>query len=43
MTTAAEGSTPTALDLLFGPDTDAAETLAPRSCRPAATRTLAAP
>ena len=28
MTTAGEGSTPTALDLLFGPDTDAAETLA---------------
>jgi hypothetical protein len=28
MTTAGEGSTPTALDLLFDPDTDAAETLA---------------
>ena len=28
MTTAEEGSTPTALDLLFGPDADAAETLA---------------
>jgi len=28
MTTAGEGSTPTALDLLFGPDADAAETLA---------------
>jgi hypothetical protein len=28
MTTAAEGSAPTALDLLFGSDTDAAETLA---------------
>ncbi len=28
MTTAGEGSTPTALDLLFGPDTDAAKTLA---------------
>ena len=28
MTTAGEGSTPTALDVLFGPDTDAAETLA---------------
>ena len=28
MTTAEQGSTPTALDLLFGPDTDAAETLA---------------
>lgn len=28
MTMAGEGSTPTALDLLFGPDTDAAETLA---------------
>jgi hypothetical protein len=28
MTTAGEGSMPTALDLLFGPDADAAETLA---------------
>ena len=28
MTTAGEGSTPTALDLLFGPDADAAEILA---------------
>jgi hypothetical protein len=28
MTTAGEGSAPTALDLLFGPDTDAAEALA---------------
>jgi hypothetical protein len=28
MTTDGQGSTPTALDLLFGPDTDAAETLA---------------
>jgi hypothetical protein len=28
MTTAGQGSTPTALDLLFGPDADAAETLA---------------
>ncbi len=28
MTTATQGSTPTALDLLFGPDADAAETLA---------------
>ena len=28
MTTAVEGGTPTALDLLFGPDTDAAKTLA---------------
>jgi len=28
MTTAGEGSAPTALDLLFGPDTDAAEAVA---------------
>jgi hypothetical protein len=46
MTTAGEGSTPTALDLLFNPGTDAAETLADettRSCRPAPARILAAP
>ena len=43
MTTAGEGSTPTALDLLFGPDTDAARPWPARSCRPAAPRTLAAP
>ena len=36
MTTSGEGGTPTALDLLFGPNTDAAEILAGGSCRPAA-------
>ena len=43
MTTPGEGSTPTALDLLFGPGTDAAETLADKILSPAATRILAAP
>jgi hypothetical protein len=43
MTTAAAGSTLSALDLLFGPDADAAEILAGEICRPAATRVSAAP
>jgi hypothetical protein len=34
MTTAGEGSTPTALDLLFGPDTDAAKILADKLLSP---------
>jgi hypothetical protein len=34
MTTAGEGSTPTALDLLFSPDTDAAKTLADKLLSP---------
>jgi hypothetical protein len=40
MTTAGEGSTPTALDLLFGPDTDAAETLAGEILSPAGDQNL---
>jgi hypothetical protein len=36
MTTAGEGSTPTALDLLFGPDTDAAKILADEILSPGA-------
>jgi hypothetical protein len=36
MTTTEEGSTPTALDLLFGPDTDAAKTLADKILSPGA-------
>ena len=40
MTTAGQGSTPTALDLLFGPDTDAAETLAGEILSPGADQDL---
>ena len=43
MTTATEGRAPTALSVLFDQDTDAAEAWPARSCRPAATRTLAVP
>ena len=43
MTTARGASMPTALDLLFGPGTNAAETLAGEICRPAATRILPTP
>jgi hypothetical protein len=40
MTTAAEGSTPTALDLLFGPHADAAETLAREILSPGGDQSL---
>ena len=40
MTTAGEGSTPTALDLLFGPDADAAETLADEILSPGGDQNL---
>ena len=40
MTTAREGSTPTAVDLLFGPDTDAARTLADEILSPRAGQDL---
>jgi hypothetical protein len=40
MTTAGEGSPPTALDVLFGPDTDAAKTLADEILSPAADQDL---
>ena len=40
MTTAGVGSTPSALDLLFGPDTDAAETLAGKILSPGGDQNL---
>jgi len=40
MTTTGEGSTPTALDLLFGPDADAAETLASEILSPGGDQNL---
>src|SRR6266581_3977599 len=40
MTTAGEGGTPTALDLLFGPDADAAETLAGEIVSPGGDRNI---
>ena len=43
MTTAEEGRTLTALDVLFGPDTDAARTLADEILSPSPARNLAAP
>jgi hypothetical protein len=40
MTTPGEGGTPTALDLLFGPGTDAAETLADKILSPGGDQNL---